>query len=591
MSVADLTLPARGWFSGAAGDGADNGGTGFGNWRGDPIDALSHWIDKADGALWAEGWTVFFNQGPARNFKGLLDIAIGGPSTYTSSATSLDTKLRTALTNLRKARTIDGVLRPTIVRPFHELNGNWYAWSVKSGNIANFKATARRWRAIQQEVYPELIWALCFNGDPVSGISADSHYEAGVWDAIGVDAYNMYPYIGTDKNGVTTSWADGAFRGSATNPRGVERWRQFAESKGLPLYLPEYANSGPGGGSGGNDDYWVKQFFAWCSANAGKGAGKVLAEMWFNIAPGQYGDAYWMTSNGGTSFNAANSKTVAAYADLFPFPSQGGSTPTPEPTPTVATKLSVRGIAGEGTATLLYDITKGTDGATGVRLSRDGVDTNGTGAWSTDQALVSGTTVFDRLLVGKDYTLTATLLPLSLGISASATVTVQGAIVEPPPTPPTVEDVKATVDMRGGQPFVQLNWSYAGDVRLASGVRLKVDGLDRFGNAFTTSDRTGAAVNTSDTFADLAAGREYTFTVTLLPESLASSKSLTLTLPAAEDTTPPPTTTPTPDPDADPRALVYEAMGRVDTAVSAMYRATEAALAARADLQAALDKL
>jgi hypothetical protein len=35
------------------------------------------------------------------------------------------------------------------------MNGNWYAWSVNSGNATAFMSSWRRYRALQQEIFPQ----------------------------------------------------------------------------------------------------------------------------------------------------------------------------------------------------------------------------------------------------------------------------------------------------------------------------------------------------------------------------------------------------------------------------------------------------
>jgi len=316
---AALQLPARGYFSGASGSGVFYNSTAFGNWRGEAVDALAIWNDVGNGAVWNVDM-MGPNTGPAANFKGLLDLSPGGPADYFAAANgSMDAALRDGLTRLRNNRVIGGVRYPTVVRPFHELNGNWYNWSVTPGNLAAFKATARRWRDIANQVFPEAIWALCFNGDPVNGIPAADHYEAGVWDCIGVDIYNNWPCIGTRKDGSFLSWEQGSTMGTVTNPRGIQRWREFAQSVNLPLYIPEYANNGAGFGDASNatnDPYWWNNITAYIKAHRGSGPGKIFAEIWFNIAPGEYGDCFWIWDNG--NINPQHPAVAQAYANTFP---------------------------------------------------------------------------------------------------------------------------------------------------------------------------------------------------------------------------------------------------------------------------------
>lgn len=311
---ASITMPSIGWFSGASGIGSDGSSTAFGDWRGQATTANANWLDTANGAAWNGGVMGATKSGPVANETRLLDLAIGGPSDYNAAAGgSMDGALRAALARLRVNRHVGGVLRTTIVRPFHEQNGTWYPWSVSTGEVSAFKATARRWRAIQKEVYPELIWALCTNGETLSGQAPPSLlWEDGVWDLYGSDVYNQWPYIGTNRLGQFTSWADGSMRGTDTNPRGVERHRRFAEQRGVPFYIPEYSNNGGNDAQGGDDPYWWNNIFAWMKTHRGKGPGDLFAEIYFNILTA--GNKWHMF--GGTPTTMP--RVAEAYRNSFP---------------------------------------------------------------------------------------------------------------------------------------------------------------------------------------------------------------------------------------------------------------------------------
>lgn len=320
-------VPARGWYSGGSGHGIDKNNPAFGNWRGQPIDALSTWLDGLNGSQWGNGLmgtgsTVSDNA--AYRFKGLVDIAIGGPSRSNFAAAangSLDNQLRTAMRNMRNNRTIDGVLYPTIVRPCHEFNGN-YGWEAQKGDEANFKAFMKRWRNIGKQEFPEVIWAFCPNGESyanfaASGARVADFYEAGVYDIIGTDRYNQYPHIGTSTNGIFTSWDAAATQGSDANPKGFETWRLFALNRGLPLYIPEYANNAYDSGTpsnAGDDPYYITQLFAWIQKHKGNTAGKVFAEMWFN----QFKEENrWHIYSTDTNNPTRQPKVAAGYRSYF----------------------------------------------------------------------------------------------------------------------------------------------------------------------------------------------------------------------------------------------------------------------------------
>lgn len=328
--LAAIGLPAnRRWWTGGRGDGIDQGEGSFATWRSEAVDGTSTWVDAANGAHWFEGWGITSdtlghpNAVYDANFPGLLDLAIGGPSNYASAAGgSMDAALRRMFTNVRKHRlagSTNGKPRPTIIRSCHEHNGTWYPWTVYPGNEGNFLAYNRRARKILDETFPECLFAMCFNGDQNSGASSAAMWDANVWDLVGVDYYNQYPYIGTShvngpyEPGKFTSWDDGAYRGTADQPRGIERWRQFAEKRGVPLYIPEWASSVA---PHGDDPYFTNLVFPWIKQHAGYGPGQIFYEGWFNIWQG-YDSNFQIYVQPGSGGTVKMPRTAAAYRSFY----------------------------------------------------------------------------------------------------------------------------------------------------------------------------------------------------------------------------------------------------------------------------------
>jgi hypothetical protein len=278
--------PSTGWFSGGDGEQIDRNSTGFGNWRGRPIEVLGHWADGTDGGYW--DWSGLKSGGPAYNFKGMLDLAIGGPSTANYAAAaggSQDAMLRDALTRLKALR--QG-LGPTVIRPCHEMNGNWFGWSVTAATIANFKKTMKRWRAVQLQVYPEAIWNFSTNGN-TSGQSYDwrtlwdDKMDDGVtpvWDVYSVDRYNGYPTIPSYAQFASLSTQVDSYGA----PIGVEAHRQFAQSKGVPIGISEWSGMSKFGDFPG----WMQAFYDWMVSHRGNGAGNLLWDVLFNQPDDSY---------------------------------------------------------------------------------------------------------------------------------------------------------------------------------------------------------------------------------------------------------------------------------------------------------------
>ncbi|MCA1606115.1 MAG: hypothetical protein LC775_11735 [Acidobacteria bacterium] len=86
------------------------------------------------------------------------------------------------------------------IRPFHEMNGNWYPWSLAK-DLAAVVASAKQWIAawrhlvgLQRSVGGDRVgWMWCPNNIDVGGVAAESYYPgSGYVDILGVDAYNGY---------------------------------------------------------------------------------------------------------------------------------------------------------------------------------------------------------------------------------------------------------------------------------------------------------------------------------------------------------------------------------------------------------------
>jgi hypothetical protein len=309
--MAAITMPSRGFFSGASGNDIDNANWAFGDIRGDKTDFLATWLDDPDAKGW--GWGILDDgSGPASGQLGMVDLAMGGPryddSWQTWADGAYDQRFRDAMVRLRRNRTINGALRPTCIRIGHEPNIDQYPWKVWNGREDAYCATLRRFRGIADQVYPELLMSVGFNGDTTNDCQVVKIMNTvkDFIDLMGVDLYNQYPFVGT-KNGVFRSWS--SFLNETHNgPRGPEAWRQLALASGVPMYFPEHANNGDANGEGGDDPHWINNFYPWMKANAGKGAGKVFAEGWFNMW-----DQFAITGP-----EARQPNVLAAYKDLFP---------------------------------------------------------------------------------------------------------------------------------------------------------------------------------------------------------------------------------------------------------------------------------
>ncbi|MBF5082381.1 hypothetical protein [Quadrisphaera sp. INWT6] len=306
------------WLSGGSGDGAADGA--LGDWRGDPVDIVGTWADVGDNQT--ELYSIAPG-GEVADFHGAIDIAPGGlldGDTWAAAADgAYDDRWRESLTRMAELRQGRGT---TYVRPFHEFNLGGWNWSVSPGDAEDFKAAWTRYRAVQQEVFPEakLVYGVNVTS---SGTGLDWRTTwpgADQADVLGVDTYNGWPTI--------TSQADfGAHldaRGDGGIPIGLDAYSEQAAEWGVPLAVPEWS----GRAEMGDESAYVTGMVDWFAANAGDGPGQLAYEILFN-APQDDGNFQLFADD--TKMPASAQAYVDAVASTEPDRTADGPSPSGEP--------------------------------------------------------------------------------------------------------------------------------------------------------------------------------------------------------------------------------------------------------------------
>ncbi|MBC3761623.1 cell wall-binding repeat-containing protein [Quadrisphaera oryzae] len=288
------------WFSGASGTGVSDGS--FAKWRGSDLGIVGTWSDNNSAMV--EAWAMQPGQ-EFGSWQGNIDIAvgaIGGGETWQAASTgAYDARWRQSLT---KMKTLWGNKPGTVyIRFAHEMNGNWYDWSVNSGNKDAFVASWKRYRALQQEIFPKSKLVFSVNRESVnSGFNWTQSFPGKQYvDVLGVDYYNQYPYAANlqDFNG-----ALGAKDGYGA-PKGLQAHLDFARSVGLPLSVNEWSGISENGDSPG----FIQGMHDFFAKNAGSGPGQLLYEVQFNC---DMGGGKFMLYKGGNMPQSA-----AMYQKLF----------------------------------------------------------------------------------------------------------------------------------------------------------------------------------------------------------------------------------------------------------------------------------
>lgn len=301
------------WWSGASGSYAGNGS--FATWRETPLGIGGVWMDTNETAmLMGPEWSLK----PGNlwgNFNGPMDIAPGGlwraaGETWAAAAAgAYDGRWTTFWARLGQywAPRDPALL---YVRLAHEYNITSSPWRLEPGQEANFITAWRRWHSIKQSILPaaKLTWCPnCGNSYHTSYDIRDTYPGDAYVDVIGTDWYNTWPWVNT-----VADFAVKINQVQANNaPQGIEKWRQYAASRGKPMAISEWASSSnPSSSAGGGDaPVFMEQLYGWLQQHGGTGAGKLLYEVFFNVAG--YSDGY--------EIYPTNNQPLAAarYRDLF----------------------------------------------------------------------------------------------------------------------------------------------------------------------------------------------------------------------------------------------------------------------------------
>lgn len=267
---------APGWLSGAASDTSVSSAQ-FGTWRGSELELVATWVN--DPALYPLGPKLANcgGCGQYETWQGAIDVAANVPDWQGWSAEASgvhDAFWRSLGKNLAKYRTGKGT---TYLRIYHEYNGTWYPWSVKSADRAAFITAWQRTAGIIRSEFPAV--KMMLGTAAANGYTVADAWPAGV-DVMSVDFYNEWPWC-----------ADAAcFDSKIENAAGANSLadlQRLAKAKGVPILVSEWASAGQpraaSDGGGGDAPAFMSSFYGWLKANAGTGPGQVLGEVYFNV--------------------------------------------------------------------------------------------------------------------------------------------------------------------------------------------------------------------------------------------------------------------------------------------------------------------
>jgi len=313
------------WLSGVAAQPNDLANAkAFADWRGSPLTMVGCWDDPNRNYC----MTAY------KGFTGSIDVGPGflnGSETYAQAAAgSVDARWKA---QLQAYQANWGSIDTLYLRPAHEMNGNWFGWSIRNSSDAeNFKkAWVRYYNLVQSELVSKgrkVKMVMGYNWDS-KGISIDSYWPGDQYvDVVGADYYDADYTTGSPKCYSTPAqWDNLQKQSNRAGMMGPNAWLAFSKEHGKPFSFPEWGMSNAGQSC--DDTLWVQNLHNFMSANAGSGAGQFLYDIYFNFD--NYGSCrLWP--------NSQAPKAAALYKSLK-WGSAGTVTPpTPPTTPPSTTK-------------------------------------------------------------------------------------------------------------------------------------------------------------------------------------------------------------------------------------------------------------
>jgi mannan endo-1,4-beta-mannosidase len=213
------------------------------------------------------------------------------------------------------ARGVAGLQSPVLIRPMHEMNGNWYAWALGFRGCGNTgKQFKDAWRHIV-EIFREesaqnakFVW--CPNNTSSLGVSMSDAYPGDEYvDYAGIDGYN---------------WGNTCI--NCEHPLGY--WQSFEQVFGSaykavtsissrPVLISEWASAN----SGGSKSDWIENAFEELQQSA---FCRVVGAIWFN----EDKERDWRIESSPSSQAAYGRLASMSREAQFPYAANCASTPS-----------------------------------------------------------------------------------------------------------------------------------------------------------------------------------------------------------------------------------------------------------------------
>ncbi|WP_233166304.1 glycosyl hydrolase [Archangium sp. Cb G35] len=225
--------------------------------------AKDSWANIENPTWQLNSWSNWVKAKPGRRLNYSVAMFPSGQGSLSQCAQgSYDFRFRNLANNMAAAG-----LQRSIIRLGWEFSGNWMPWYSGNGQQANFAACFRRIVTAMRDAQPSAGFEFDWNPNydiPASDLSTTYPGDAYV-DYIGFDLYDQgwngaYPI----PSGCTGSCALTRWRSVWNNQfaPALTRFRDFAQSHGKRLSVPEWGVNDPATTGGGDNTYYVQQMLS-----------------------------------------------------------------------------------------------------------------------------------------------------------------------------------------------------------------------------------------------------------------------------------------------------------------------------------------
>lgn len=206
-------------------------------WRGQTVRVAETWNDAGRGEgrmTWSQMNALYTVNSQFANGRWNYALSLAQPL-YAQGQTVKDCASEAEIRAFLQALGTAWPRKDAFLRLSWEFNGDWYPWAQRPGDEEDFKNCWKKWHRLAKEASPDykLVWNP--NCETNTGIDPTKFWPGKDYvDAAGPDYYGWsdlgHNNLPRDPN--ANSWTGG--------PLGINAWRTWVASQGVPFAVPEW---------------------------------------------------------------------------------------------------------------------------------------------------------------------------------------------------------------------------------------------------------------------------------------------------------------------------------------------------------------